>query len=99
MKLILSILAALLLVAPGIGMTDTQAAYLQGFHDGLEMMNLYRADVPAYNIEASAFNASLSANLNESEAAAFMLPLAAERVAPVPDLFNSSVPIEELRKA
>ena len=99
MKLILSILAALLLVAPGIGMTDAQAAYLQGFQAGYNLRALWQDDVAAYNIEASAFNASLAANLNESEAAAFMLPLAAERIAPVPALFNASIPIEELRKA
>ena len=34
MKLILSILMALLLVAPGIAMTDAQAAYLKGIQDG-----------------------------------------------------------------
>lgn len=99
MKIALLALAALLFVAPGIAMTDTQAAYMKGFHDGLEMMNLYREDVSAYNAEASAFNASLTANLNETEAAAFMLPLAAERIAPVPAIFNASIPIEELKKA
>ena len=80
-------------------MTDTQAAYLKGFHDGLEMMNLYRENVPAYNAEVAKFNASLVANLNDTEADAFMLQLAAERISPVPDLFNSSIPIEELVRA
>ncbi len=99
MKLILSILAALLMVAPCIAMTDTQAAYLKGFQAGYDMRALWQDDVAAYNVEASAFNASLAANLNESEAAAFMLPLAAERIALVPAIFNVSIPIEELRKA
>jgi len=98
MKSILFALAALLLAVPCIAMTDTQAAYLEGFHDGLEMMNLYRENVTAYNEEAAKFNASLAV-LNESEAAAFMLPLASARIAPVPDLFNASMPIEELVKA
>lgn len=96
MKIALFALLALLLVAPCIAMSETQSAYLKGFADGMKIMDLYRENVTAYNIEASAFNASLSV-LNESEAAAFMLPLAAERIAPVPPIF--SVPIEELRKA
>ena len=61
------------------------------------MMNLYHENVTAYNEEAAKFNASLAV-LNESEAAAFMLPLAAVRIAPVPALFNASIPIEELKK-
>lgn len=99
MKIALFALLALLLAAPCIAMTDTQAAYLKGFADGVKIMDLYRENVTAYNIEAAKFNASLTANLNESESAAFMLPLVAERIAPVPALFNASMPIEELRKA
>lgn len=99
MKIALLALAALLLAMPCIAISDTQAAYLKGFHDGLEMMNLYRENVTAYNAEATKFNASLVANLNETEAAAFLLPLAAERIAPVPAIFDASIPVEELRKA
>jgi hypothetical protein len=98
MKLILSTLAALLLVAPGIAMTDTQAAYLQGFQAGYNLRALWQDDVSAYNVEAAAFNASLAANLNESEAAPYMLPLALERIVSMPALFNASIPIEELKK-
>lgn len=99
MKLILLLLAVLLLAAPCIAMSDTQAAYLKGFHAGYNMRALWQDDVAAYNAEAAAFNLSLSANLNESEATAFMLPLAAERIAPVPAIFNASIPVEKLRKA
>lgn len=97
MKLTLSILVALLLVAPCIAMTDPQAAYLKGFQAGYNMRALWQDDVVAYNEQASAFNASLSV-LNDSEAAAFMLPLAAERIAPVPALFNPDTPIGELHR-
>jgi hypothetical protein len=99
MKIALLALAALLLAMPCIAMSDTQAAYLQGFQAGYDLRALWQEDVSAYNVEASAFNASLSADLNESEAAVFMLPLAAERIAPVPAIFNASIPVEELRKA
>ena len=97
MKIALFALAVLLFAVPCIAMSDTQAAYMKGFQDGLKIMDLYSENVTAYNIEASAFNASLGV-LNESEAAAFMLPLAAERIAPVPKLFNASVAIEELKR-
>ena len=93
MKLI-ALLALLVLIAPCIAMTDTQAAYLQGFADGMNIMDLYRENVTAYNIEAAAFNASLVANLNESEG--FMLPLASPRIAPVPALFDPDIAIEDL---
>lgn len=99
MKIAPLALAALLIAAPCIAMTDTQSAYLQGFQAGMKMMDLYRENVTAYNEQAAKFNASLTANLNDSEAAAFMLPLAAERIAPVPNIFNASMPIEELTKA
>jgi hypothetical protein len=99
MKLILSLLAALLIPVPCIAMSDTQTAYLQGFQAGYNLRALWQDDVAAYNAEASAFNLSLSANLNESDAVAFMLPMAAERIAPVCNLFNASVPIEEMTKA
>ena len=93
MKLI-ALLALLVLIAPCIAMSDTQAAYLQGFADGMNIMDLYRENVTAYNIEAAAFNASLVANLNESEG--FMLPLASPRIAPVPALFDPDIAIEDL---
>lgn len=92
------ILVLAFLVLPCVAMTDTQSAYLDGFQNGYNLRALWQDNVTAYNAEACKFNASLAV-LNESESAAFMLPLAAERVAPVPALFDASIPVEELRKA
>lgn len=96
MKIALLALAVLLFAVPCIAMSDTQAAYLKGFQAGYNLRALWQDDVAAYNAEASAFNLSLSSNLNASEAAAFVLPLVAERIAPVPAIFNASIPIEDL---
>ena len=95
MKSISIAIVALLLAMPCTAMTDTQAAYLKGFQDGLKIMDLWHENVTAYNVEAARYNASLAA-LNESEAVPYMLPLASPRIAPVPALFDPDIAIEDL---
>ena len=97
MKTISIATIALLLAMQASAMTDTQAAYLKGFQDGLKIMDLWHENATAYNAEAARYNASLAA-LNESEATPYMLPLASPRIAPVPALFDPDIAIEELHR-
>ena len=74
--------------APCVAMTNNQSAYLQGFEDGWNLLYLRFTDSPAYNAEVAKFNASLTANLNESEAAPRMLPLAGDYMPELPEVFR-----------
>ena len=88
MKTLYLILIAAFLAAPCMAMTNNQSAYLQGFEDGWNLLYLRFTDIPAYNAEVAKFNASLTANLNESEAAPRMLPLAGDYMPELPEVFR-----------
>jgi len=69
----LALISLLILAGAASAMTDTQAAYLEGFNDGWSICYLRLSNVTAYNETIQAYNDELNSSLNATEAAALWL--------------------------
>ena len=87
MKLLIAFVA-LLLIGQCTGMTDTQAAYLDGMQDGWHLAWLRMTDIPAYNIEVAKYNQEANESLDVTEAGRQLLAVAVPVDYELPEVFR-----------
>jgi hypothetical protein len=88
MRQVLAFISLLILAGSAYAMTDTQAAYLEGFNDGWEICYLRLTNATAYNETIQAYNDELNASLNATEAAALWLAPAYPIAYELPEVFR-----------